>query len=67
MPPPSPEGQKSILTFNARLQSTYQVIVDVLKHDGFQGLYNGLNSSLLGIAVTNGCASPNFSSILASC
>lgn len=35
-------------------KSTYQVIVDVLKRDGFQGLYNGLNSSLLGIAVTNG-------------
>jgi len=35
-------------------KSTYQVVVDVLKHDGFQGLYNGLDSSLLGIAVTNG-------------
>ena len=31
-----------------------------MKRDGFQGLYNGLNSSLLGIAVTNGCASLNF-------
>jgi len=33
-------------------------VVDLLKRDGFLGLYNGLNSSLLGIAVTNGCATP---------
>ncbi|KAI0284873.1 mitochondrial carrier [Russula brevipes] len=35
-------------------KSTYQVVMDLLKRDGFLGLYNGLNSSLLGIAVTNG-------------
>ncbi|KAF8494103.1 mitochondrial carrier [Russula emetica] len=35
-------------------KSQNKVVVDVLKHDGFQGLYNGLDSSLLGIAVTNG-------------
>ncbi|KAH9959196.1 mitochondrial carrier [Russula dissimulans] len=35
-------------------KSTYQVVVDHLKRDGFVGLYNGFNSSLLGIAVTNG-------------
>ena len=41
-------------------QSTYQAIVDVLRREGLFGLYNGLNSSLLGIAVTNGCVIPNF-------
>ncbi|KAH9978300.1 mitochondrial carrier domain-containing protein [Russula compacta] len=35
-------------------KSTYQVVVDLLERDGFLGLYSGLNSSLLGIAVTNG-------------
>ncbi|KAI9462048.1 mitochondrial carrier [Russula earlei] len=35
-------------------KSTYRAVVDLLKRDGFFGLYNGLNSSLLGIAVTNG-------------
>ena len=37
------------------LQSTYEAVVDVLKREGFFGLYSGLNSSLLGIAITNGC------------
>ncbi|KAI9574475.1 peroxisomal membrane protein PMP47B [Boletus coccyginus] len=31
-----------------------QVILDVLKREGFRGLYSGLSSSLVGIAVTNG-------------
>jgi len=35
-------------------KSTYQVAIDTLKRDGLLGLYDGLNSSLLGIAVTNG-------------
>jgi hypothetical protein len=40
------------------LQSTYEAVADVLKREGFFGLYSGLNSSLLGIAITNGCVSP---------
>lgn len=35
-------------------KSTYRAVADVLKREGFFGLYNGLNSSLLGIAITNG-------------
>ena len=35
-------------------QSTYEAIIDVIKREGFLGLYSGLNSSLLGIAITNG-------------
>ena len=35
-------------------QSTYQTIIDIIKREGVLGLYSGLNSSLLGIAVTNG-------------
>ena len=35
-------------------QSTYQAIVDIVKREGVLGLYSGLNSSLLGIAITNG-------------
>jgi adenine nucleotide transporter 17 len=35
-------------------KSTYQAIIDVLKSEGLLGLYSGLSSSLLGIAVTNG-------------
>jgi len=35
-------------------KSTYGAVVDVLKREGFFGLYRGLNSSLLGIAITNG-------------
>lgn len=36
-------------------QSLYQAIIDIVKREGVLGLYSGLNSSLLGIAVTNGC------------
>jgi adenine nucleotide transporter 17 len=43
------------LSFDDDLQSTYGAVVDVLKREGFFGLYSGLNSSLLGIAITNGC------------
>jgi len=39
------------------LQSVYQAVVDIIKREGVLGLYSGLNSSLLGIAVTNGYAS----------
>ncbi|KAF8165368.1 mitochondrial carrier domain-containing protein [Crassisporium funariophilum] len=35
-------------------KSTYQAILDIIKREGVLGLYSGLNSSLLGIAVTNG-------------
>ncbi|KAF4619556.1 hypothetical protein D9613_005237 [Agrocybe pediades] len=35
-------------------KSTYQAIVDIIKREGALGLYSGLSSSLLGIAVTNG-------------
>jgi adenine nucleotide transporter 17 len=35
-------------------KSTYQTIVDIIKREGVLGLYSGLNSSLLGIAITNG-------------
>ncbi|KAF9058179.1 mitochondrial carrier domain-containing protein [Panaeolus papilionaceus] len=35
-------------------KSTYQAILDIIKREGVFGLYSGLDSSLLGIAVTNG-------------
>lgn len=35
-------------------KSTYQAVLDVIKREGITGLYGGLNSSLLGIAITNG-------------
>ncbi|KAI5116955.1 hypothetical protein M0805_001928 [Coniferiporia weirii] len=35
-------------------KSMSEVVADILKREGFAGLYSGLNSSLLGIAVTNG-------------
>ncbi|KAH6914933.1 peroxisomal membrane protein [Coprinopsis sp. MPI-PUGE-AT-0042] len=35
-------------------KSTYQAVVDIIKREGITGLYSGLDSSLLGIAVTNG-------------
>ncbi|KAL5530458.1 hypothetical protein ACEPAF_6716 [Sanghuangporus sanghuang] len=35
-------------------KSTYQAVIDIIKREGITGLYDGLNSSLLGIAVTNG-------------
>ncbi|KJA24652.1 hypothetical protein HYPSUDRAFT_38728 [Hypholoma sublateritium FD-334 SS-4] len=35
-------------------KSTYQAILDIIKREGVLGLYSGLNSSLLGIAVANG-------------
>ncbi|KAF8604966.1 peroxisomal membrane protein [Ceratobasidium sp. AG-I] len=35
-------------------KSTYQAVLDVIQSEGLRGLYSGLNSSLLGIAVTNG-------------
>ncbi|KAJ7368284.1 mitochondrial carrier [Mycena albidolilacea] len=34
-------------------KSTYQAVVDIIKREGPLGLYSGLSSSLLGIAVTN--------------
>jgi len=37
------------------IQSTYQAVLDIIKREGLVGLYSGLDSSLLGIAVTNGC------------
>jgi adenine nucleotide transporter 17 len=35
-------------------KSVYQVVLDIIKREGVLGLYSGLSSSLLGIAVTNG-------------
>ncbi|KAJ7283681.1 mitochondrial carrier domain-containing protein [Mycena rebaudengoi] len=35
-------------------KSVYQAVVDIVKREGLAGLYSGLSSSLLGIAVTNG-------------
>ena len=35
-------------------QAVAQVILDIVKREGFRGLYSGLSSSLVGIAVTNG-------------
>jgi len=35
-------------------KSTYQAVLDIVKSEGIGGLYSGLESSLLGIAVTNG-------------
>ncbi|KAJ7180039.1 mitochondrial carrier domain-containing protein [Mycena crocata] len=35
-------------------KSVYQAVVDIVKREGALGLYSGLSSSLLGIAVTNG-------------
>ncbi|KAG9219334.1 hypothetical protein CCMSSC00406_0001744 [Pleurotus cornucopiae] len=35
-------------------KSTYQAVLDIVKREGVFGLYSGLSSSLLGIAVTNG-------------
>ncbi|KAL1694382.1 mitochondrial carrier domain-containing protein [Schizophyllum commune] len=35
-------------------KSTKQAVLDIIKREGITGLYSGLNSSLLGIAVTNG-------------
>lgn len=35
-------------------KSVYQAVLDIVKREGLSGLYSGLDSSLLGIAVTNG-------------
>ena len=35
-------------------QSVYDAVLDIIRREGILGLYSGLNSSLLGIAVTNG-------------
>jgi solute carrier family 25 (peroxisomal adenine nucleotide transporter), member 17 len=36
------------------MQTTYEAVVDVIRSaEGISGLYAGLNSSLLGISVTN--------------
>ncbi|KAG6854763.1 hypothetical protein C0991_001190 [Blastosporella zonata] len=35
-------------------KSFYQVVLDTIKREGILGLYSGLDSSLLGVAVTNG-------------
>lgn len=38
-------------------QTTLAAALKVIKEDGVAALYDGLTSSLLGIAVTNGCVS----------
>ncbi|KAF9009094.1 peroxisomal membrane protein [Cyathus striatus] len=35
-------------------RTAYQAVVDIIQREGVLGLYSGLNSSLLGIAITNG-------------
>ncbi|KAI0690864.1 mitochondrial carrier domain-containing protein [Cytidiella melzeri] len=35
-------------------KSAFKVVLDTIKHEGITGLYSGMGSSLLGIAVTNG-------------
>ncbi|KAG6919414.1 hypothetical protein DXG01_006297 [Tephrocybe rancida] len=35
-------------------KSFHQVVIDTIKREGILGLYSGLDSSLLGVAVTNG-------------
>ncbi|TFK28766.1 peroxisomal membrane protein [Coprinopsis marcescibilis] len=35
-------------------KSVYQAVIDIIKREGVLGLYSGLDSSLLGIAITNG-------------
>ncbi|EMD40383.1 hypothetical protein CERSUDRAFT_130181 [Gelatoporia subvermispora B] len=35
-------------------KSTYEAVTDIIKREGILGLYDGLHSSLLGVAVTNG-------------
>ncbi|KAF9451699.1 mitochondrial carrier [Macrolepiota fuliginosa MF-IS2] len=35
-------------------KSTLEAVIDIIKREGILGLYSGLESSLLGIAVTNG-------------
>ncbi|KAL4245760.1 mitochondrial carrier family protein [Abortiporus biennis] len=35
-------------------KSTFQAVVDILKREGIHGLYSGLSSSMLGVAVSNG-------------
>jgi adenine nucleotide transporter 17 len=34
-------------------KSTPQAVLDIIKREGFTGLYSGLNSSLVGIGATN--------------
>jgi hypothetical protein len=38
------------------LQSTVEVVRDIVEREGLLGLYAGLNSSVVGIAVTNGAS-----------
>ncbi|KAF7968895.1 hypothetical protein HWV62_18292 [Athelia sp. TMB] len=38
----------------AEQKTVYQAVLDIIKREGVLGLYSGLSSSLLGIAVTNG-------------
>ena len=46
---------RGLLSFSG--QTAYEAVLDIIKREGFLGLYSGLNSSLLGIAITNGCVS----------
>ncbi|KAJ7068236.1 mitochondrial carrier [Mycena amicta] len=43
----------AVETKNHNKQTSYEAILAVIKRDGLSGIYTGLNSSLLGIAVTN--------------
>lgn len=45
---------RSAVEVKKEKKSTISVVLDIIKQQGFIGLYDGLTSSLLGIAVTNG-------------
>jgi len=45
---------RSAVGTKAKKKSTYRAVVDIIKCQGVLGLYDGFNSGLLGIAVTNG-------------
>jgi len=49
---------------NSEQKSVCHAIVDTVKREGVLGLYSGLSSSLLGVAVTNGY-DPGFSLVVA--
>ncbi|KAF8138700.1 peroxisomal membrane protein PMP47B [Boletus edulis] len=56
-----------VLSTRAAVDSKHdnKVTLDIIKREGFRGLYSGLSSSLVGIAVTNGRALSTAESILA--
>ena len=51
---PRMSGRVSPRSRRRGLKTVYEAVLDIIKREGILGLYSGLNSSLLGIAVTNG-------------